>query len=379
MLPLPVANPECPRIFAIDKVSAGVLSTICIDVIDKEGCPVNILESIQYQPCPYAGDSSVSQSSSSFSSSSSSISSSSRSSSSAVTAAFSSSSSSMSSESSSSESSDPFSFSSSSASATPSESSSSFSSSSSSSSESSSSSSFSPQSSSSSSSARPGKDLPAGWTPVYRYRQTYSSDAQVAYIASVVDASKGMFSVTVPGEALKNPGVFLAELAIYDEYNRLRFTDFRYLQIENTLHSANNRPVMPSDVRMALWDYCPEVNTLIDDFEFPEEQIVYMINRPLDLWNGLTPDIHRATPTTFPWREQWLRCTVGYLLVSAARLQRRNSLAYNASGMSVNDNSNWEAYRQEGEYLISEFKEWATNKKIELNIRGGYGTLGSSY
>ena len=235
------------------------------------------------------------------------------------------------------------------------------------------------ESSSSSSPARPGKDLPEGWVAVYRAKQMYNSTKMFSYIASVVDATYGAFSVTLPPEEIKCPGIYLAELAIYDDSNRLRFSDMRYLKVNVTLECSHYGPIMPSDVRMALWDYCPEVNTLIDDFEFPEEQIIYMIRRPIDLWNELLPNVYNANPNNFKWREHWLRCTVGYLLVAASRLQKRNTLNYTASGLSLQSNSNWQAYYQEGETLIAEFKNWAQNKKIEINVSGGYGTFGSSY
>ncbi len=136
---------------------------------------------------------------------------------------------------------------------------------------------------------------------------------------------------------------------------------------------------MPIDVRMALWDYCPAANTLLDDFEFPEDVVIHMIRRPLDLWNEISPDICRATPDTFPYREHWLQCTCGFLLTASARLQRRNWLQYSAGGLQVQDKSLWANYQQEGAQLVAEFKDWAKQKKVELNLDRGYGTLGSTY
>ena len=130
---------------------------------------------------------------------------------------------------------------------------------------------------------------------------------------------------------------------------------------------------------MALWDYCPEYNTLIDDLAYPEEEIIFMIRRPLDLWNEMSPDVYRASPDNFPWRENWLRCAVGFLLIASGRLQRRNTLDYNAAGLSIKDTANWKSYIEEGEYLLGQFKEWAQNKKIEINVGRGYGTIASPY
>jgi len=201
-----------------------------------------------------------------------------------------------------------------------------------------------------------------------------------SYLMQVIDATAGIFSVTLPPEALLHPGVLLAEVAIYDNFGNLRFTDPRYLKVVPNLERPNVRPVMPSDVRMALWDYCPADNTLLDDYEFTEEQIIYMIRRPLDLWNEMCPEgVFYAQPDNFRWREHWLRCTVGYLLTTAARMMRRNYLDYNAAGLSIKDNARWPYYLEEGRALIDEFKDWAQNKKIELNVGRGYATLGSQY
>ena len=207
----------------------------------------------------------------------------------------------------------------------------------------------------------------------------FTSDRVFSYLMRVVNLEEGRFTVTLPPAELTKPGILLSEVAIYDEQLRLRLTNPRYLKIKPGLSFTNFGPIMPSDVRMALWDYCPESNTLLDDYEFPEDMIIHMIRRPLDLWNELTPDVYRASPSEFPWREHWLRCTIGYLLVAASRLMRRNNLSYNASGLSVADGNDWAAYKDEGETLIAEFKQWAQNKKIEINVNRGYSTLYSDY
>lgn len=306
MLPLSAfSTKSCPTAYAIDSVGAGQLAQLCVQLKDEKGCPIDVLEKTQVQPCPpgalpvdidAGGPDDIGGTSSE-----------------------------------------------------------------------------------SSSSGSGDEDLPEGWRALYRVRYMQFSQVLRAYVMSVVDAGSGVFSVTIPPEDLKDPGVMLAEVAIQDDQQRDRLIDRRYLKIMPTLATANVRPIMPSDVRLALWDYCPGANTLLDDYEFPEDLIIHMIRRPLDLWNELPPDICRASPENFPWREHWLRCVCGYLLVAASRLHRRNDLTYNAAGMSIKDNASWPHYRDEGEKLIAEFKEWARHKKIELNIQRGYGAVFSPY
>jgi len=315
MLPLSAFQTKtCSADFSIDEIQLGQLMQLCVQVTDKEGCPVNVLDATAVADC----------SSSSSSSSTPSLSSSSSSSTGSLSS-----------------------------------------------------------SSSSSSSGIPsdvgGTPLPTGWNAVYRIKQMYTSIEVIAYYMTVVDASKGLFSVTMSPGDIKSPGILLAEVAIFDDQNRMRLIDRRYLKVIPTLQTQNFGQIMPSDVRMALWDYCPEQNTLLDDYEFSEDMIIHMIRRPLDLWNEIPPDIHYAMPQNFRYREHWLRCTVGYLLVAAGRLMRRNNLQYNAGGLSVDDDAGGEGYISEGERLIEEYKRWAHNKKVELNVSRGYGTLGSSY
>lgn len=224
-----------------------------------------------------------------------------------------------------------------------------------------------------------GTDLPEGWCAVYRARQMQNTQIVFSYLMTVVDASRGIFSVTTPPEAIPDPGILLAEIAIYDDDDRLRYVDRRQLQVRPTLEASNARPIMPADVRMALFDYCPGQNILLDALEFTEEQITYMIRRPLDLWNEMSPDVFQATPASFTYRENWLRCVVGYLLVAASRLMRRNTLNYTASGLAVQGNKEWPAYQEEGERLVAGFKEWAQNKKIEINVGRGYSVVTSDY
>ena len=85
------------------------------------------------------------------------------------------------------------------------------------------------------------------------------------------------------------------------------------------------------------------------------------------------------TPATFPWREHWMICTIGYLMRAAAHKYRRNDLTYQAAGLSVSDMNKFAEYESIAKERIAEYDKWMLNKKVEMNVTMGVGSLGSAY
>ena len=219
--------------------------------------------------------------------------------------------------------------------------------------------------------------LNSNWTVSYITREMYVSQVLTQTAGTFVDADAGEVTVTLP--AFRHPGIYLAEIVIYDEDGNREVSMFRYLDVMPTLaYTSNGAPSIP-EMRLIIRDDCPENNTLLDDFEFSDLEIVHALRRPIDLWNETPPDIQRYTPQSFPYREHWMICTVGFLLRMAAHLYRRNNFTYNAGGQSVNDKDKAPEYEMIANARISEYKEWMKNKKIELNLNLGYGSFGSAY
>jgi len=178
---------------------------------------------------------------------------------------------------------------------------------------------------------------------------------------------------------LKHPGVYVAEIAIYDDQDNRRLSQFRYLQVAPSLEESHVGPITIPEVRMALWDTCPTDNTLLDDYEFTDTQIMSALRRPIDRWNETSPNVIAYTPATFPFREHWLIATIGYLMRIAAHHYRRNHLTYQAGGVSVNDKDKFNEYEQVARIRLEEYDSWMRNKKVEINVSMGYGSLGSLY
>jgi hypothetical protein len=221
--------------------------------------------------------------------------------------------------------------------------------------------------------------LNENWRPVYLMREMYWSCSLYEAEGVIVDAATGQVTITIPATKLRKPGIYLGEIVIYNEEGGREVSMFRYLEIAPTLEYTSYGPITIPEIRLVMWDECPDDNTLLDDVEFSDLQIVHAIRRPIDLWNETSPNVRRYTPQSFPFREHWMICTVGFLMRMAAHHYRRNNMTYNAGGQAINDKDKAPGYEQIANARISEFKEWMKNKKIEINFDGGYATFGSAY
>lgn len=228
--------------------------------------------------------------------------------------------------------------------------------------------------------------LPDGWTAEYLVREMYWSGMYLRKPAKVEDASRGLFSVTLakddftksPGSDQGDPGTYLTELVIRDNLGVRRISELRYLQVVPTLEWRSEGAITIPEIRMALMDYgCS--NTLLDDVEFKDADIMGAIRRPIDRWNETTPNLLLYTPATFPWREHWMICTIGYLMRAAAHKYRRNDLTYQAAGLNISDMNKFTEYETIAKERIAEYDKWMLNKKVEMNVTMGVGSLGSAY
>ena len=154
-----------------------------------------------------------------------------------------------------------------------------------------------------------------------------------------------------------------------------------YLYVEqgiNQWSDVSNDPISIADVRMALMDYSPEANTLLDDLEFSDVQIISAMKRPIREWNETPPDIKTYNFNNFPWPEAWLKATCSYLLEAAAHRYNRNAIPHNASGLSMDPNDKGNLYFSTAMTLRQEWKEWIMAKKTEMNMMSCWGATSLS-
>jgi hypothetical protein len=132
-------------------------------------------------------------------------------------------------------------------------------------------------------------------------------------------------------------------------------------------------PVTIPDLRMALLDNNDGTdgapfNNLLTDVEFSDVELATAIRRVVDMWNETPPNVYYFTTSDFPYRYWWIQGATAIALRSAAARYRRNRLAYQAGGMSIDDQSKADEYEQTSMQRMSEFKEWMMNEKVRINM-----------
>ena len=136
---------------------------------------------------------------------------------------------------------------------------------------------------------------------------------------------------------------------------------------------GNDCSMTDMEVRIFLRDADPNANLLLDDFEFSPEEIRTAMNITVDRWNDTPPDIYRMDYDEFPYRSILLMGVASNLLSMAGHRYRRNSLAINAGGTSVNDQYKAREYDQAAMRLRDEYLQAIRKKKRELNVGLGWG------
>ena len=138
---------------------------------------------------------------------------------------------------------------------------------------------------------------------------------------------------------------------------------------------GNDTYLSEMDVRIFLRDLDPAANTLLDDFEFGQEEIRTASTLAVDYWNETPPPIQGYEVHTFPWRYHLLMGTSANLLFMAAHRYRRNQLDYNVPGGGISDQNKAREYDAAGDKLWTQFKEWCAQQKKSQNVHQGWGLI----
>lgn len=187
-------------------------------------------------------------------------------------------------------------------------------------------------------------------------------------------------SVHVSKTDLPKAGLYPMSFIVYtDDTPVAEYQGYVYVELGmNEWADVSNDPISISDVRMALMDYSPEANTLLEDLEFSDLQIISAMKRPIREWNETPPNIGTYNFNNFPFHEAWLKATCSYLLEAAAHKYNRNTIPHNASGLSMDPNNKGNLYMSSAIALRQEWKAWLAAKKTELNMELCWGTTSIS-
>jgi hypothetical protein len=137
-------------------------------------------------------------------------------------------------------------------------------------------------------------------------------------------------------------------------------------------------PLKVEEIRMFLRDQ-PNYNILLEDIEFPDENIQLAMRLTVARYNALTPQTNLVSPEQL---NEWiLLCGVCCILFrSEGARQLRNQLATNDGNISpVGIDEKEDLYLKWANYFCAEFDEKAQKIKIQDNMESTYGGFGSGY
>lgn len=191
-------------------------------------------------------------------------------------------------------------------------------------------------------------------------------------------------AVTVPltDAMLSRQGIYYAEFQCSDSTGKVRQNYRAYLCVRKGIDDITDGPrtVTVMDVRLALMDTSPSANQLLDDLEFSDMQILHAVQRCIDEFNELPPEISRKfTAADFPWPENLTTGAVGVLMQEIAYRFTRNRMQYSASGFNLDTSDKGPVYIQLAAQARGEWKQFMATKKTELNMQDCFGTIDIPY
>ena len=195
------------------------------------------------------------------------------------------------------------------------------------------------------------------------------ADREIKVPCTFTEDGKVTLELT-PKEVDYNQGVWYAEFLCY-EGDKLTQNYRSYLCIRKGTQGsrAGNHTVTPMDVRLALMDTSPEMNSLLDDLEYSDVMILNAVERAMDEWEETPPMLSRHfDATTFPYREHLIKGAVGYLLQSVMYRYMRNRMQYSASGLSFDSNDKGQTYLMLAREARAEWKNFIAAAKTSMNM-----------
>lgn len=219
-----------------------------------------------------------------------------------------------------------------------------------------------------------------------RFREAVGLNESCPYreaVGTVVAASDGLVHVDVPEEIYERSGVYTVNWGIFSG-SRLVYNKQSWICITRSLFGVDVRqdmgPPTIDEIRMAIRDSSMVDNTLLQRMEFDNAELGMAIIRPIKEWNESPPPIPPLYSThTFPFKEAWLWGIQGYLLQTAAYTYRRNQLAYQAAGVTLDDMNKEASYLQAANYYLQQWRDFMSFKKVSINASRAMGVVGSAY
>jgi hypothetical protein len=197
----------------------------------------------------------------------------------------------------------------------------------------------------------------------------------------VVDATAGTLSLTYDENFTRRAGIFTAQVELWDGGIMRRVIPYFVTMNPNLLGDPQDRGLALSvaEIRMTIRDTDPQQNTLLEDFDFSDQEIALAVRRCVDYWNEVPPDVAFFKATNFPWRYHLSLGAAAVLHQMAANQKMRNDLPYQAGGLTVQDTIKFQQYLDFYKNYWGQWAEWVKRRKYAINVNGAYMSLNSGY
>ena len=165
-------------------------------------------------------------------------------------------------------------------------------------------------------------------------------------------------------------------------FNSLLSVEPSLFGVGGTPRNGPRSPGCPTikEIRAQIMDSGGAENTLLQDVEFSDDQILQAVLKPIQYFNEQPPYIGRLFGThDFPYRSHWIDASIGYLHQFAAAHYRRNVLRPAAGGMQINDKDKETEYLRAAELYLNQWREFVQMIKLQLNSLSCVGSFGSGY
>lgn len=204
------------------------------------------------------------------------------------------------------------------------------------------------------------------------------TEAPVSY----QDKQNGVLTITLNSDATKLAGVYHLIVGLYadDKHKILLHENDVMVYIASVAGAPNPGPPTLLEIRLQLRDSSVEENSLLDGYNFSDEELALATLRPIQYFNESDPDVGVYFNTfNFPSRYYWTEGIIAQLFRIVEEYHRKNHLQYNSGGLAVDDRNKEQNYAQAGERHWATFVDWVKRKKVKINIANGYGTVHSYY
>jgi len=186
----------------------------------------------------------------------------------------------------------------------------------------------------------------------------------------LLDSDTAQVAFEVPADIAGCPGIWIVEFYVLTQYDEKVFVTDAYLYIERNGGKFTGPPTI-AEVRLFLRDFAQE-NELLDVVDFDGTEIAFAADMCVCEWNEMPPpDGPTYSTQTFPYRRNWLIGICAYLFSIASDHYARNSMDYQAGGVSTDDKNKAMLYAQKAQAGRAEWQSFARERRMIDSINGG--------